>query len=102
MRQVRAIGKLLGATMNPSEPDQQGPPERPGPGLNDQTWIPELPDALDAFHTALDNYPDYPIGHGRDPGWVDDCDVAVVEALLTAGWTTPPPPKGGLMANSDD
>ena len=49
--------------------------------------MPELPEALVAFHDALDGYPGYPIGHGRDPGWVDDCDVAVMEALLSAGWT---------------
>jgi hypothetical protein len=49
----------------------------------------DLAEAVDAFHGALDAYPVHRIGHGRDPGWVDDHDEAVVEALLRAGWTPP-------------
>lgn len=50
-----------------------------------------LQTALAAFHDALDAYPDHPIGHGRQPGWVDDHDEAIVEALLHAGWRPPHP-----------
>jgi hypothetical protein len=49
----------------------------------------QLEEALDAFHSALDAYPDHRIAHGREPGWVDDHDEAIVEALLNAGWTLP-------------
>lgn len=49
----------------------------------------ELDAALTAFHNALDAYSDHRIAHGREPGWVNDDDAAIVEALLRFGWQPP-------------
>jgi hypothetical protein len=49
----------------------------------------ELEPHVAAFHDALDAWTgNHQIGHGREDGWVDDHADCIVDALLTAGWST--------------
>ena len=51
---------------------------------------PELRQAVEAFHAALDAGPSWMrSSHGREGDWVDAPAEAVVDALLAAGWTPP-------------